>query len=878
MQLPKSKLAARDGFRQRRDIGKPWKSSLLTATFLVLTLSVAMLGTNMLALVSAQSLTYQPFIYIVAVPNPVQVDHQIYFAGFFDCAPPYPTAWGGYPFRGIKIEITKPDGSKETIGPLVSDQIALFSALYVPNQVGIYKIKATFPGQILPVPDTRPPGAWLRIVGNWTFLPCTSEEISLTVQQEPTPTWQEIPLPTAYWQRPISAVNREWRSISGNWLTNPFNSFARYTKAPETAHIIWARPLAMGGLVGGEEYGPHSFHMGQAYEGKWTNPVVINGRIYYMEYGYGHSQYYTDIVCVDIRKGEEIWRTNATGIGTPVKVQLSGGGAAYGFWQGYTRLSHGQIYYYESPNQHGAFAYLWATGGLGTTARWDMYDAWTGDWTMTFTGVPSGTRDYGPNGEILIYTINTAQGWLALWNSSASIPLAGPEGTDILQYRLWPGAKIDVSKPYSWTVTDATGRNTTWTVNPYSWNATITKGLPGSVWAVGKDSIIGSDLGTTYYSYNPWSTWAISIKPETRGQLLWRKDSPAPSNNITLQRVCVSFEDGVFVLREKETLLYYGYDIATGERKWGPLKLAESPFDLYEPQTAVAYGKMFLCAYGGALYCVDIKTGKLLWTYEAKDPTGEAGYGENFPLKIGTVADGKIYVVTSEHSPINPLNRGAKLRCINVTTGVEFWNITHWSSVQHATYVVISDGYLLDCDAYDLQVYCYGKGQTATTVLASPKVSVKGSNVLVEGSITDQSPGAKNTPAIADESMSAWMEYLYKQNVMPTYAEGVEVTLDTIDPNGNFIHIGAVTSDLSGNFGYAFEPEIPGLYKIIATFAGSKSYYPSYAETFIEVEEAPPATPPPEYPQPVDPTLTVVGVGIAIIIAVVVAAIWTKRK
>ena len=80
------------------------------------------------------------------------------------------------------------------------------------------------------------------------------------------------------------------------------------------------------------------------------------------------------------------------------------------------------------------------------------------------------------------------------------------------------------------------------------------------------------------------------------------------------------------------------------------------------------------------------------------------------------------------------------------------------------------------------------------------------------------------------------------QQPMPMSAKGVAVSLDALDPNGNFVHIGTTTSDASGKFSYAFTPEVPGKYTVIASFAGSKSYGSSSAETAIAVSEAPATT------------------------------------
>jgi hypothetical protein len=98
------------------------------------------------------------------------------------------------------------------------------------------------------------------------------------------------------------------------------------------------------------------------------------------------------------------------------------------------------------------------------------------------------------------------------------------------------------------------------------------------------------------------------------------------------------------------------------------------------------------------------------------------------------------------------------------------------------------------------------------------------------------------------------------------------VTIDAVDPNNNFIHIGTATSDSSGLFSYAWKtPNVPGKYTIITTFAGSKSYYASYAQTAMVVQEAPPATPTPT-PTPASMAeLYFVPATVGIIIAIAIA-------
>lgn len=205
--------------------------------------------------------------------------------------------------------------------------------------------------------------------------------------------------------------------------------------------------------------------------------------------------------------------------------------------------------------------------------------------------------------------------------------------------------------------------------------------------------------------------------------------------------------------------------------------------------------------------------------------------------------------VTNSHG--DQLFRGAKMYAVNMTTGKEEWNIDGFYCEAHAGGHAMADGYLVAHNMYDNQINIIGKGKSASTISAPNTVQTLGSSVLLQGTVTDQSPGqtclgvpAAGTPAISDASMTEWMSYLYMQKQKPTNATGVLVSLDTIDPKGNYVHIGDVTSDINGMFKKTWTPEIPGEYTIIATFAGSKSYFSSYAETALSIAEAAPTASP----------------------------------
>jgi hypothetical protein len=108
---------------------------------------------------------------------------------------------------------------------------------------------------------------------------------------------------------------------------------------------------------------------------------------------------------------------------------------------------------------------------------------------------------------------------------------------------------------------------------------------------------------------------------------------------------------------------------------------------------------------------------------------------------------------------------------------------------------------------------------------------------------------ANGVPAVSDDNMSEWMDYLYMQNATllnsPPAPKGVTVKLVAVGSNGDTIDIGTVTSDSGGMFKKMWTPSSEGEYTVYATFDGSDSYYGSYAQTALGITKAP--TPPDGY-------------------------------
>ena len=830
------------------------------ALMLLIALPLASIPTT-----NAHSPTWQipTHAYINISPNPIGVGQTAFVVFWVDRIPMGAVVTNNIRLHNYQLTIVSPDGTKETKQwDYISDTTSSQYYLFTPSQAGTYNFTFYYPGEKYTWNQANMPGlsASNAAYENDTFAPATSRTATLTVQEEQLPApITSYPLPTEYWTRPIEGQNTDWWKIASNWLgtgSPPLSGWVRVQTdgiAPNSAHVMWTKPIQAGGVVGGTNTGLEGniYYMGMSYNQRFSNPIIMYGNLYYPE-PYGNTASGWEYVCVDLRTGQERWRTSTTGIGVP---------------------SFGYLYDYEMYNQHGIVPEGW----LFTNNFARAYDPSNGVVSsLNITSVPSGTTARSTTGEHLRYAVANAgssanPAWrLTQWNSSKVFDVQ-TSGT------------INASLP-----------------SRYDWNVSI-PALPGLsspaiVQAFAGDCIFGRSstfLGvssaTSWGTPDPYTFWALNLNASKGaiGNLMWIKNYTAPAGNLSLIQGPVNAQSRIFTMYEKETFQWYGYSLDTGELVWGPTRVSLSDWDYYESYLVanIAYDKLYYSGYAGILYCLDAKTGSLLWTYGNGGPGNSTNSGlyntwGDYPIWIGAIADDKVYLHTSEHSPNTPLYKNAKIRCVNATSGQEIWTVLGFGGVAGASQMAVAEGFLVYLNCYDMQIYSIGKGPSALTVEA-PQTSIEaGKSITIEGTITDIAAGTKQeeqaarfpngVPAVSDDSMGAWMEYVYMQKPKPTNATGVPITLSVVDANGNYRTIGTTTSDADGFYSYSWTPDIEGKYTLYASFEGTESYWPSKAITAFSVDAATPtASPYPEIALP--PTeMYVIGVGVAIIAAIAV--------
>jgi len=814
---------------------------ILTSAFLVIPAS------------AQQRITEIPtWLYITVSPNPVGVGQTVYVNTFF--SKPLPTsgmANTGDMYENVTVRVTKPDGSVETYGPYVSDALGGVWFSFAPDQVGEWKLQAFYPGEVLDLKNSKNPNAAPLIFGGWTPLPvgahvkpAQSEVITLVVQKEPVGyNYKTPPLPSEYWFRPIYSTNWEWAKNfgCGCWFGLSVPSFAStggydgmgnfnpYDKAPNTAHIVWTKPTHFGGQPGQPVPGDQmSQYMSTTIATSYFEPIILNGILYYTVYG-GPTAQVTGWTAIDLRTGETVWEKPAGQTGNEV-------------------LRMGTLVRYHSIQEFGCWALLWSvdqpTSFFGQPTTYRIYDPFTGAYLAEIKNIRN-LQNF-----ILDWENEEAMGDLVGWYIDRG-NLTKWSATNCFMSNNWARETYRPSGSYDWSAGVVWSKPIPSTYNGVPISLSIAAATPEVIllrYAPGPGMFVSTSFG-----------WQITCGVDAAtGALLW---GPINQTIPYLQDISLlAARDGVYVLGNKDTHEVYGYSLKNGQQLWGPVKLPGNAWSVISWDAEIAYGKVIVWDYGGYVNALDKDTGKLLWSFNTGSSAYDTPYGTYVLWQFGTqsIADGKIFL--SEGSMYNPPLHPAWRLAIDVETGQLVWKILSYSGRCPGA---VADGFLVEWNSFDNQIYCFGKGPSRTIVEAKPAVTQVGEAVLIEGKVLDNSPGAKQhgiierfqdgLPAVADEDMSPWMEYVYMQQIKPDVVGGVNVELYAIDETGQATYIDTVCTDpLNGGiFRLLWTPPKQGTYIISAVFRGTESYYSSNAQTTIGVTAAPPAAPTPATPEQV---------------------------
>jgi hypothetical protein len=762
------------------------------------------------------------FLFVTLSPNPVGVDQTVYVGATFSKPIPTNNGAGGDYYDNVTIVIIAPNGEETVMGPYLTSMAAGIQDTFVPRQVGEYTVQAFYPGQILTGThrggSTEPSGHNLHLLGSYQ-MPTESEIVQLTVQEDPvTAIYQTPGLPEEYWTRPIYATNWDWgKELGANWLgTSIQGNIQPAGKAPNTAHIVWSKSTHFGGQPGAPIASDQSTQYSStslltSYFGATT---VLNGILYYNKYA-GLGSKLVGWEAVDIRTGETLWSKSAGATGAE-------------------SIARGQIVNFNNYQEFGSAAFLWSQPGgggfFGGGAAWSgLYDAYTGEFLANVTNPVSGTMIIDESDDTLlqgaIIAYSAAGGNLNMYNTTK---LLGGSGMNSAFIR--PAGTIDGSTALQWSVpipTQLNGVDISLSVAAVTSDVVLLREVPGSLqWQ-------GTTMGFQI---------TAGVDPKT-GALLW-----GPYNQTEIPEyedtAFMAAGEGYYFLHNKDTNDAYCYSLTDGSFQWGPVHLQGSGWSSVWRDGEIAYGNAYVWDLGGYCSAIDLETGNVEWNFTR----GSSGYDTPFGIypMFGysghMVADGKLFL--SEGIMYTPPLHPSWRLAINCTDGSLVWGISQYSST---TPGVVADGYLISWNSFDSKIYSFGRGPTETTVSIKGNVVTQGSSVLIEGTVMDTSAGTQQegvierfphgVPAVADSSMSKWMEYVYMQQIKPTEVDGVKVFIKVLDPNGDWYST-TVTTDINGRFSHMWSPAVVGEYKVTATFEGSESYYMSQETTTFGVDSA----------------------------------------
>jgi outer membrane protein assembly factor BamB len=769
-----------------------------------------------------------------------------------------PLLTGG--FSNISITITHPDGTKETFMPIdetlaqcgisVPGQAQIVGHLqfkYKPAAVGNYSLSASFPGETYTT-DNQSPTVKVSVY----YTSSTSTHVTtFTVQQDTVLAGQLngypwSPLPKNYWEDPVNTNNREWYAVSGDWVQDRYNiigtNYNPYSTAPSTPHILWANQVWSSGLIGGD-WGSQPYASGVAGAGG----IVLDGKIYQTSAKSGMFD------CIDLRTGQLLWSAPGV-INKAQRIDPA--------YQTAAQQNEGQI-------DEWIWGYITESRTGTASPFWIRYNPWDGSIMQNITNVP---RD--------LTSIKIEDGSPIVWCNQANLNTYNTTKPLKLAYSnliCWNYSKLVDTVGYTQVTSNDWRKGIEWNVTTQL----------GDLVDVGDNNFRGPTC-IPYYEAGvvvvrtPNAMQQMEAFDINTGKFLWKNNNTVFDIDVQIEGIATS-PNGPVIKNDGGSGNYVAYDVRTGKEVWRA-STGDAPWGMLPAYTFVYHnGVHFMGSYDGYVYAYSNKDGSLVWKSDYIGEQFETVYNNQPFNGRAAGADGKLYYSTDTTYRAMPRARFHETVCINETTGKFIWTLP--IAIQPTA---IADGYLVGRDGDNGMQYCLGKGKTATTITAPSTGVPVGTSILLQGSVLDKSPGKPNTPAVADQDMSMWMDYLYGQNATslnnPPSPHGVSVRLYAIDSNGNVAEVGTTTSDSSGKYSIAWTPAKADKYTITATFDGSESYYGSWDETALLIQQGVQPT-----IAPTTATLTldsmnssimtaIVGVGVAIIIAIAIVAVLLLKK
>ncbi len=668
--------------------------------------------------------TIETVAYLSTRPNPIAVGQSLLVNVWLS-----PGTYHAFPMTNLYVDIKSPDGNIQTVGPFntyVGDATAWFEVVF--DEVGTWQIKFHQPGTYIPAgqywdaPGSETGGyqasnKFYNLGASILYSASETDWQNVTVQENVVSSWPATPssFMSDYWTRP---VNPMWRDLGMSLGDYPFNTvyyypggrvlypsnykFTAYVQAPDSAHILWKRQsptTGAAGMLGGYTYdyslsqsagSPNIIYAGRAYQSVTKS----------FENGSTGSVYQ----CYDLRTGEIYWERAISP--TPTIIEYMAPGTTYAV--GSTSIAR------ETLADQGWGINLIAISG----SQLYKYNPGTGAQTLNVSISPvSGGTYYMPG-----YA-------LTVQNLGNSVPADQ-------RYRL-----------INWTTFGTTSNFTARIAGNISWPRSslgvvdYEAGLaascswtspPGGQWCIGVN-ITMTDLwtGQNLWTYSTNDT--ISENAQNPSSFVLDHGKLAYGAHGR-QWVCFNGRNGQKLWTSEQTVYPWG--------AWWPYNTAS--FDLNE-----TVGAVITSTYEG-VYAINWADGSILWRYTDTNAIPFEGPYDATPFFTGQIsADGKIFAYNGEHTASYPRDRAWSMYAIDGITGELVWKI-HNPMVPGA----VADGYLTASNNYDGYMYVFGRGQSQSTVTASPKTLAKGAQVLIEGTVMDQSPAQAGTPCVSKDSMT----------------------------------------------------------------------------------------------------------------------------